>query len=123
MTVKSKSPREWFSKASVAAKATLESVKTEYRESNLNTKVNETAARAKQLLEESGVKDKALLVTEKVSGHLDTLSGQKLLELVEQRLTLQAQYNDILATKLEEALNRINELEKFIKLPRGGGRS
>ena len=42
---------------------------------------------------------------------MDVVSGKKLLELVEQRLELQAQYNDVLAMKLEEALQRIAALE------------
>jgi len=47
-----------------------------------------------------------------VGDGMDVISGKRLLELVEQRLELQAQYNDILATKLEEALQRIAALER-----------
>ena len=45
----------------------------------------------------------------------DVVSGKKILDLVEQRLELQAQYNDVLATKLQEALQRIDVLEKEIQ--------
>ena len=45
----------------------------------------------------------------------DVVSGKKILDLVEQRLELQARYNDVLATKLEEALQRIDVLEKEIQ--------
>ena len=46
---------------------------------------------------------------------MDVISGKKLLELVEQRLELQAQYNDVLATKLDEALQRIAALERKVE--------
>lgn len=45
----------------------------------------------------------------------DVVSGKKLLQLVEERLELQTQYNDILATKLEEALRRIAALEEKVQ--------
>ena len=45
---------------------------------------------------------------------MDVVSGKKILDLVEQRLELQARYNDVLATKLQEALQRIDVLEKEI---------
>ena len=50
-----------------------------------------------------------------VGDGMDVVSGKKVLELVEQRLELQSQYNDVLATKLEEALQRIDVLEKEIR--------
>lgn len=61
-------------------------------------------------------------VTEEVTRHgreivnvatkqLDILSGKEVLAVVQARLDLQAKYNDVLATKLDEALNRIEALE------------
>ena len=37
------------------------------------------------------------------------------LRLIEERLTLQMRYNDVLATKLDEALSRIKALEDKIE--------
>lgn len=42
---------------------------------------------------------------------LDTISGKAMYELVRDRLDLQDRYNDLLATKLQEALDRIQALE------------
>jgi len=42
---------------------------------------------------------------------LDTVSGKAMYDLVKERLDLQDRYNDLLATKLQEALDRIDELE------------
>ena len=56
----------------------------------------------------------AKTVSAKTSEVLDTVSGQKILEHMEERNVLQDKYNDILATKLEEALHRIEVLEKFL---------
>lgn len=44
---------------------------------------------------------------------LDILSGKEVLAVVQARLDLQARYNDVLATKLEEALARIEKLERL----------
>lgn len=49
-----------------------------------------------------------------VSDGFDTVTGEKILKLVEERLAIQAKYNDILATKLDEALRRIEALEEKI---------
>jgi|GEM_PF-6515659 len=45
----------------------------------------------------------------------DVASGKKILALVEERLELQTLYNNVLAVKLEEALNRIAVLEEKTK--------
>jgi len=42
---------------------------------------------------------------------LDSISGKAMYELVRERLELQDRYNDLLATKLQEALDRIERLE------------
>lgn len=44
----------------------------------------------------------------------DVVIGQAMYELVQERLALQDRYNDILATKLHEALEKIKELEEKI---------
>jgi polyhydroxyalkanoate synthesis regulator phasin len=43
---------------------------------------------------------------------LNTISGKAMYELVRDRLELQDRYNDLMATKLQEALDRIEELER-----------
>lgn len=50
--------------------------------------------------------------SKRASEHFDTLSGAAILRLVEERLEVQARYNDLLATKLDEALRRIETLER-----------
>ena len=50
----------------------------------------------------------------KVNSSLDTVSGAKLLAEVREMVSLQEKYNDVLATKLEEALQRIQVLEAIV---------
>ena len=45
---------------------------------------------------------------------LDQITGKRLLELLEEKLEIQDAYNDILATRLAEALERIAKLEARI---------
>jgi transcriptional regulator NrdR family protein len=49
--------------------------------------------------------------SESVSDRFDEVSGDAVYRLVMERLQQQDDYNDILATKLQEALSRIRELE------------
>jgi len=63
---------------------------------------------------ESGVKKHVDTVKTKSGEKIDMFSGQAMYELVQERLSLQDRYNDLLATKLHEALERICELEKKI---------
>ena len=66
-------------------------------------------------MDEMGITAKAKEISDITSGHLDQISGKKILEVVEQRLEMQTEYNDILASKLEEALKRIEKLENKFK--------
>jgi len=59
--------------------------------------------------------ESAKTAADSVGEGFDVVSGKKILDLVEQRLELQARYNDVLATKLQEALQRIDVLEKGIQ--------
>jgi len=43
---------------------------------------------------------------------LDVISGKELLAVVQARLDLQARYNDVLASKLDEVLTRLEQLER-----------
>jgi hypothetical protein len=64
------------------------------------------------LLDRAGVKETAEKITDTVSEQLDVVSGKKILDEVRRRLTTQDKYNDVLATKLFEALERIKILEQ-----------
>ncbi len=53
-------------------------------------------------------------VVDKASDCLDSMSGQKIYDVVQERLAVQDQYNDVLASKLHEALQRIEALEVVV---------
>ena len=69
---------------------------------------------AQRKYEESGAKGKVDVFQSQVSGKFDEISGQAMYQLVQERLVEQDRFNDLLATKLHEALERISELEKRI---------
>ena len=46
-----------------------------------------------------------------MAGKLDEVSGKRLVELLEQKLRVQDSYNDVLATRLADAIERISILE------------
>jgi hypothetical protein len=81
-----------------------------------NPKIKEYANRVSEGVsskyEESGAKKHVDTITTKSGEKLDVISGQAMYELVGERLSLQDRYNDLLAIKLHEALERIAELEK-----------
>ena len=60
-------------------------------------------------------KDVALDASDAFSNRIDELSGEKMFKEVEERLNQQDKYNDILATKLHEALQRIQDLEAAVE--------
>ena len=66
----------------------------------------------KRKYEESGAKGKADAIQSQISGKLDEISGQAMYQLVQERLAEQDRFNELLATKLHEALERISDLEK-----------
>jgi len=71
-------------------------------------------------LDDRGVKRAAKETTKAVVGKLDQVTGKQLVELLEERLQLQDTYNDILATRLSEALERISKLEAEVTVLRSG---
>lgn len=86
--------------------------KEAYEHTGVKSKLESVSKVAKDLFESSGVTDAATHFSGAAGDTLDTLSGAKILALVEERLEIQSKYNDILATKLEEALSRIKLLEE-----------
>lgn len=69
---------------------------------------------AKSKADEIGISDKVSHGVSAARKTVDVFTGEKQLRLIEERLTLQMRYNDVLATKLDEALTRITELEARI---------
>ena len=67
-----------------------------------------------EFLDKKGIKAAAKKAGEVSKENMDTFTGQKHLKLLEEKMILQQRYNDILATKLEEALQRIEALEKKV---------
>lgn len=86
-------------------------LKDEFDKLELKKKAKEKTKKAKKYLDDKGVTSKIKTAAEFTEEQLDILSGSKALRLVEERLMLQEKYNDILATKLDEALNKIENLE------------
>ncbi len=74
-------------------------------------KARDLATDAQRRYEESGAKGKVDAVQKQIAGKLDEISGQAMYQLVQERLAEQDQFNDLMATKLHEALERISELE------------
>ena len=66
-------------------------------------------------LDQRGIKKAVTETAGAVVDKLDELTGKRLVELFEKRLKLQDEYNDILATRLAEALERISNLEARLK--------
>lgn len=85
--------------------------------------VADGAGAAGKVIMESNIGKAAVCTSEEVGRQLDTITGAAILKLVEERLELQARYNDILATKLDEALKRVEILERptpFAAYPSAG---
>ena len=66
-------------------------------------------------LEQRGVKQAFGSAAGAVVDRLDQVTGKQLVELLEERLRMQDEYNDVLATKLAEALERIASLEEKLR--------
>jgi len=74
----------------------------------------QTYVAAGNAIDASGAKEAIKATAGAVSGKLDEVSGKRLVELLEQKLRIQDSYNDVLATRLAEALERISILEDQI---------
>ena len=66
-------------------------------------------------LDERGVKTAIGAAAGAVVDRLDQVTGKQLVELLEARLRLQDEYNDVLASRLAEALGRIAALEERLR--------
>jgi hypothetical protein len=91
-----------------------ESIRDKANETGVTEKVGDSIEWTKEQLDRAGITAVTQAVAEKTTDTLDTVTGQKIFHLMEERNGLQDKYNDILATKLEEALDRITALEKVL---------
>ena len=101
-----------------AVSESIDHTSKHYKESDAKKKVDEYI----QAYMESRIKEYIDTAYEKSVNTIDTVSGAKMLEEVRGRLDKQDLYNNILATKLDESLKRISELENELsKLREGAG--
>lgn len=108
--------RPLATKASESVNKVVSSTSKKYEESGAKEKVDSLASVASKKYEESGAKSTVDTVSGKVSESFDVVSGQAMFQAVQDRLTKQDQYNDVLANKLLEALERISQLEQKLGL-------
>ncbi len=78
-----------------------------YTGSRVEEKVNHFG----EQLEATGIPQRLGNTKDTIGEKLDEVTGKRLLELLEVRLEKQDMYNDVLATRLAEALDRISKLE------------
>lgn len=93
--------------ASDARRSAVEAGKRAYSGSKLESAINYVDGE----LDDRGAKRAIKDTAEAVVGKLDQVTGKRLVELLEAKLRIQAEYNDILATRLAEVLDRIGKLE------------
>ena len=93
--------------ASEVTRGTIETSKQAYTGSKLESAVNYIDGELDQRGAKRAIKDTTVAVV----GKLDQVTGKRLVELLEARLQAQDTYNDVLATRLAEALDRIAKLE------------
>lgn len=89
----------------------MESSKQVYAGSKLESAVNYIDGELDQRGAKKAIKD----TTGAVVGKLDQVTGKRLVELLEEKLRVQDEYNNILATRLAEALDRIAKLEARVQ--------
>ena len=82
------------------------------RDSKVGTKTRDIATGIQSGYLNTGAKGKVDAVQSQISEKLDEISGQEMYQLVQERLVEQERFNDLVATKLQEAHERIAELEK-----------
>ena len=109
-------------KAGKIASKVSKKISQSYDKSTLKPKVDKTVASIDGTLEKTGIKSKAKKAKHVTTKHFDTFTGTRQYRLMQERMALQQRYNDILATKLEEALQRIGHLENLAGIERMKGR-
>jgi ElaB/YqjD/DUF883 family membrane-anchored ribosome-binding protein len=109
-----KSAADVLRSASDSAGEAMKEAKEKYEQSTLKAKLDQATERTQKVLDEAGISEFAGRVSQSANEHLDSISGAKMFALVEERLQIQDHYNDILASKLQDALDRIEKLEKLL---------
>jgi hypothetical protein len=66
-------------------------------------------------IDEQAIKAAIVEAAEAVGDKVDQVTGKQLVEMLEEKLRRQDEYNDILATRLAEALQRIAALEQKLE--------
>lgn len=74
--------------------------------------VKHTANQATERYQQSGAKKYVDAAQQHTSEAFDTVSGKAMYDAVQERLAVQDRLNDVLADKLQEALDRIDRLER-----------
>jgi hypothetical protein len=103
--------KQSFNAASDATRSALEMGKQSYVGSSLASAISQID----EELEKRGAKKAIADTTGALVGKLDQVTGKRLVEMLEQKLRIQDMYNDALATRLAEALERIAKLEAQYK--------
>ena len=93
-------------------KKIVENVKSTSQKVINHPKSQTAIKKTKEFCDEKGVTEKAIKVGNKISVSKKTFTGERASEEVTKIINLQKCYNDLLATKLEEALKRIEVLEQ-----------
>lgn len=116
-----KSAISFLKKAKETVTEVAEKTVDELEKAGTLDEIRKTQTNVKKYMDDKGITEKAEQslskakeISDVASEHLDQVSGKKILETVEHRLEMQTEYNDLLATKLEEALSRIEALEKQV---------
>jgi len=68
-----------------------------------------------EYLEQSGITERVAVIKKGGADTVDTLTGKTVFDSVRDMLDRQAMYNDVLATRLAEALERIGQLEEQVQ--------
>ena len=113
---------EVFKAASEKLNVAAQEASEKYNSSEMKGYIDKGTRTAKSWIDETGVTGKLNEASNFTGETLDTLTGAKIMQLIQERMVIQEQYNDVLATKLEEALQRIGELEKQVKLSKKNDR-
>jgi hypothetical protein len=103
----------WYDKAKQSVQKAGERVQP--LASRVAKTTGDAAAAVNKKYHDSGAHDKVSKVTGKVSEKFDVVSGQAMYQAVQERLARQDEFNNVLANKLVEALERIQGLEQQLE--------
>ncbi|MGE4519929.1 MAG: hypothetical protein AB7E04_10535 [Desulfobacteraceae bacterium] len=112
--VAKKTTEDVTSKATESASKLANATSQKYDQSIAKEKINCLVSATNKKYEEIGVKEKVNTITDKVTEHFDVISGQAMFQAIQDYLVKQEQYNNVLASKLVEALDRIRQLEEKV---------